>query len=104
MSTLFETTIEIDNIPFTAQYYYHEGEPQTHWYPGSSESVELKSIALAGEELSGKQAEFFIDKFGESDLNNFLIEDTHEQFEIASDMRADYEYEQMRDRRMEVAL
>lgn len=103
MSELFETTLEIEDIPFIIEYYFNAGEPQTYWYQGSPADVELKRILFAGEELSPKQEELFVDKYGETALNDFLLEDSHEQYQSAADQGADFYYEQWKDERKGVA-
>ena len=95
----FSTILEIEGIPFVIKYFYYPGEKMTFDYPGSSEDVECDRILFAGEELSQKQEEFFIEKYGKKEFDVFLQEDVVEQYRSAIDMKADFEYEQWKERR-----
>ena len=90
----YQTTLEIENIPFVIEYFYHAGEPATIENPGSKDEVELKRILFAGDELSKKQEELFISKYSETAFNDFLLDDLTEQNRNGDEHNADKFYEE----------
>lgn len=94
-----KATIYFEDLKFKVRYNFYPGYPQTRWEPAEPADVERTGIFLEGEKLSDKQEASVVKAYGENELEDVLHEDAAEQFRSYEDERADFLYDELKERR-----
>jgi len=98
-----KTNFEMDGQEekqFKIHFTFSPGERQEQFYSGCPAEVEIFKIFQGDKELNLKEAAQFVTEYGILSLDELCFNAVEDERQSYIEQKADYEYEQEKDRRM----